>query len=183
MLIGVPGKSRNRKQERYNDIHSNTVSKFLYIATLPSEHYSGGRATLCGSDQLQGTLLPTVAEIVQSFLESGHKVGVLFICHFPFVPTLFNMVQKALPDHVDIAFWDNLIPIQYTCDLSFPQSIALGDFTCTQSSMFVTYRRLLQLTPKNSLSIYYTTQPITKNNNILHKRKFILSRSIQSWVD
>jgi hypothetical protein len=125
LLIGVPGKARNRKKERYDDIHNNTVYKYLYIATSLSDYYSGDRPALCGSDQLKGTLIPTMVEIVHSFLQSGYKVGVLFICHFPLVPTQSNMVQRALPDHVGITFWDNATPIQYPCDLSSPPKALL----------------------------------------------------------
>jgi hypothetical protein len=101
-----PATRRRRLQET-------TRPRILYIITTLAEYNTGTRNTVRGSDRLQETLIPVVAEGVDSMLAAGFEVDVYLVCHFALQPGRYDLVRAALPESVGVSVWNDATPLGY----------------------------------------------------------------------
>ena len=96
--------------------NNNEPLRILYIITSLVEYNSGNRATQRGSDRLQETLIPILAEGVDSMLALGYHVDVYLVCHWTVLPERLKLIRDALPQSVGLQVWDDAMPIGYQVD-------------------------------------------------------------------
>ena len=109
-ILDVSMESPHRRLQ--DDSHARST-RILYIITTLAEYNSGTRNTVRGSDRLQETLIPVMAEGVRSMLEAGYEVDVFLVCHFVVRPERLALVRQALPDQVGLDYWDDSTPLGY----------------------------------------------------------------------
>lgn len=95
---------------------SNDSFRILYIVTSLAEYNSGTRATEKGSDRLQQTLIPILAEGVDSMIAMGYHVDVFLISHWKVLPERLQLIRDALHWSVGLQVWDDAMPIGYEID-------------------------------------------------------------------
>jgi hypothetical protein len=75
----IMNQMNDHRSLRESSIATTTKSKkILYIITSIAQYNTGTRATTKGSDRLQETLIPVMAEGVRSMIASGHTVDGTF---------------------------------------------------------------------------------------------------------
>lgn len=88
---------------------SSQPMKILYTITSLAEYNTGARATVKGSDRLQETLIPVIAEGVQSMLEFGYHVDVFIVSHYFMRPERLQLLRDSLPESVGLEYWDDAV--------------------------------------------------------------------------
>lgn len=96
--------------------HTEDPLRILYIITSLAEYNSGTRSTQKGSDRLQETLIPVLAEGVESMLALGYHVDVYLVCHWTVQPERLELIRRSLPDSVGLQIWDDATPLGYEID-------------------------------------------------------------------
>lgn len=99
-----------------SDESSTRPLRILYIITSLAEYNSGTRATEAGSDRLQETLIPILAEGVDSMLALGYHVDFYLISHYKVRPERLELIRKALDPSVGLQYWDDAMPLGYGID-------------------------------------------------------------------
>jgi hypothetical protein len=123
-------KGRRRLQQETTTTTSTTARpRILYIITTLAEYNTGTRNTVRGSDRLQETLIPVVAEGVNSMLAAGFEVDVYLVCHFTLRPERYDLIRAALPDTVGISVWNEATPLGYDTSLKDLQKAKLENRT------------------------------------------------------
>lgn len=87
--------------------------RILYIVTTLAEYNTGTRATIRGSDRLQETLIPVVAEGTRSMIKAGYHVDVFLVCHFDLLPERAALIESKLPKGVTLFSWSDATPLGY----------------------------------------------------------------------
>lgn len=88
---------------------SSQPMKILYTITSLAEYNTGARATVKGSDRLQETLIPVIAEGVRSMLEFGYQVDVFIVSHYFMRPERLQLIRDSLPEGVGLEYWDDAV--------------------------------------------------------------------------
>jgi len=115
--LSAKSHSQRRLSEQNADEASTTEPlRILYIITSLAEYNTGDRATQKGSDRLQETLIPILAEGVDSMLALSYHVDVYLVCHWTVLPERLKLIRDSLPTSVGLEIWDNAMPIGYEID-------------------------------------------------------------------
>lgn len=89
-------------------------TRVLYTLTSLAQYNTKGRSTIRdNSDRLQQTIIPALAEGVKSMLSHGYEVDVVFIAGYELLSDRKQLVREALPEQVELEFWEDAIPLGY----------------------------------------------------------------------
>ena len=112
LAVGDDDPESQSTQRRLSD-KADQPLRILYIVTSLAEFNNGRRYTGAGSDRFADTLVPVVAEGVESMLSFGYRVDVYLICHFTLKPERLDMFRQKLPPLAGLDVWDDATPFGY----------------------------------------------------------------------